>query len=77
MIYILKRSNNKYNDKKINNGIEDVRFCNIPLIANKEKNKINEYFSMSNVSNLFSSYSTFNEEFIGEFWSSHQYLSDL
>ena len=77
MIYILENSIIKYNDKKINNGIEDVGFGNIPLITNKEKEKINEYFTISNVSNLFVLYSTFSEEFIGEFWSNHQLLSDL
>ena len=77
MIYILENSINKYNDKTINNGIEDVGFGNIPLITNNEKEKINAYFTESNVSNLFVLYSTFNEELIGEFWSNHQLLSDL
>ena len=77
MIYILENSISKYNDKKINNGIEDVGFGNIPLITNKEKDKINSYFTVSNVSNLFVLYSTFSEEFIGDFWSNHQLLSDL
>ena len=77
MIYILENSICKYNNKKINNGIEDVGFGNIPLITNKEKEKINAYFTESNVLNLLVLYSTFNEEFIGEFWSNHQLLSDL
>ena len=77
MIYILENSISKYNDKKINNGIEDVGFGNIPLITNKEKDKINSYFTISNISNLFVLYSTFSEEFIGDFWSNHQLLSDL
>ena len=77
MIYILENSIGKFNNKKINNGIEDVGFGYIPLITNKEKEKINAYFTESNVSNLFVFYSTFNEEFIGEFWSNHQLLRDL
>ena len=32
---------------------------------------------MLSVLNLFPFYSIFNEEFIGEFWSNHQLLSDL
>ena len=49
MIYILENSISKYNNKKINNGIEDVGFGNIPLITNKEKDNINSYFTESNV----------------------------
>ena len=74
MLYILQESIQKYNDPSINNGIEDIGFANYLGLTNKEKDNNRLYF---NSNDSFVLYSTFSEEFIAEFWSNHQLLSDL
>ena len=72
MIYILQNAIEKYNDNKKDNGIEGVGFGYYPGITDKSRENNNIYFDSDNAYVL---YVTFSEEFIGNFWATHQLLS--
>ena len=74
MIFILENAIEKYNNNSIDNGIEKVGFEKFPGITNKREGNNEAYFDSKEA---FVLYESFPENFIANFWSNHQLLSEL
>ena len=74
MIFILENSVEKYSNNSIDNGIEKVGFEKFPGITNKREGNNEAYFDSKE---SFVLYSSFPENYIANFWSNYQLLSEL